>query len=109
MNKINVNNQKFRISNLNEQLIIPCGVTNRLVLNFVTVHNNTWSTAVIAVRRSLDSDNVVEFPTAITVSGETTIELDTSTSRYVHLVVTTAQSGTSDIYINSMQTEYLAG
>jgi hypothetical protein len=106
MNKVLLRNQRLRISNLGERLDIPVMAASRLVIQFLALHNNTWSTAVVAVRRSIDSDNIVEFPTAISVSGETIIELDTSACNYVHLVVTTAQSGTSDIAINTMSNSY---
>lgn len=106
MNKISQNNVKFRISNLGERMDIPCGQASRLLLNFVAIHGNTWSTAVIAIRRSLDNDNIVEFPTTISVSGETMLEVDVSACNFVHLVVTTAQSTTSDVYVNWMTNDY---
>ncbi len=93
---------QLRVSEANKELIIPVNNSDKLTLQFAKKHNNSWSTAVIAIRGSIDGEMTFEFPTTLTATGETTLYLDVSGINYVHLVVTTAESSTSDVRVNCM-------
>lgn len=106
MNKVSQTNTNYRISELGRRLDIPCGNASRCSIQFSVKHGNTWSTAVIAVRCSNDNDSLIELPTTLTATGETRLIIDTSDIAFLHLVVTTAESGTSDVHVSYILTDY---
>lgn len=106
MNTKSDNYVQFRISDKGNRMDIDTRDNSRLSIQFIKKQSNAWSNAILTIRCSHDAANILDFPQTITITGETRIVLDVSDVKYVHAVVTTAESTTSDIYVNYYVTNY---
>jgi len=99
----------YRISQLGNRMDIDVSDATRLTLIFSAKNSYVWTTpAVIAIRASLDNFNIVELPSTITVNAVGSVFLDVSNYKYIHLVVTTAESTSpSDIYVSYVANDFM--